>query len=126
MLYASCYAACLHQHVHVLLQLSLHCNVQSCTLYCILCTVFCNGMYMYMYHHCVNSFYFYIYLKLSLWLRDMTDDLCQRKIRDAMDFEWIRFPRLLIHMSSMYNLYMYTYNVRVHVLFVHVYRAEWY
>ena len=32
-------------------------------------------------------------LKLSLWLRDILDDLCHRKIRDIADFEWQRFLR---------------------------------
>lgn len=30
---------------------------------------------------------------MSLWLRDILEDLCQRKLRDIADFEWQRFPR---------------------------------
>ena len=32
-------------------------------------------------------------LQLSLWLRDILDDLCHRKLRDVGDFEWQRYLR---------------------------------
>lgn len=31
--------------------------------------------------------------QLSLWLRDVLDDLCHRKLRDGADFEWQRYIR---------------------------------
>ena len=32
-------------------------------------------------------------LQLSVWLRDVLDDLCHHKLRDVTDFEWQRFLR---------------------------------
>lgn len=31
--------------------------------------------------------------QLSLWLRDVLDDLCHRKLKDMADFEWQRYIR---------------------------------
>lgn len=31
--------------------------------------------------------------QLSLWLRDVLDDLCHRKLKDVADFEWQRYIR---------------------------------
>ena len=39
-------------------------------------------------------------MKLAIGLRDICDDLVQRKLRDVNDFEWQRFPRIY----SYYNL----------------------
>ena len=41
---------------------------------------------------CMTEFLFSCF-QLSLWLRDILDDLCHRKLRDVADFEWQRFPR---------------------------------
>ena len=39
----------------------------------------------------------YLYIlntyQLSMWLRDISEDLCRRKLRDVSDFEWQRFMR---------------------------------
>lgn len=32
-------------------------------------------------------------MQLSLWLRDILDDLCHRKLKDMADFDWQRYIR---------------------------------
>ncbi len=39
-------------------------------------------------------------LQLSLWLRDVVDDLCQHKLRDITDFEWQRYLRPYVVMDT--------------------------
>lgn len=41
---------------------------------------------------CTNIFCLFS-IQLSLWLRDVVDDLCQRKLKDIADFEWQRYIR---------------------------------
>ena len=39
------------------------------------------------------QFSYYLIVQLSLWLRDVVEDLCQHKLRDVSDFEWQRYIR---------------------------------
>ena len=41
--------------------------------------------------------------QLAVWLRDIVEDLCHQKIRNATDFEWQRYPRLYTTSDSAHS-----------------------